>query len=199
MGNSSLVGTSMSNGTGSPYQLSGQNSVMSREWDGYIFIGVVPTIEPISNPSTPSPKPSLEETKSQITKNTESLALEARIQRENAANDADAFNDVKNKKDLKAQGLITDFVNNKNSYLEEIAIYKSYLYVPTWQDYARSSEKLAYDKLEADIAFASICKTDTTFPYGCNSHHSSIAQNYDLSVAPNVAGRDKYIRDNTRV
>jgi Skp family chaperone for outer membrane proteins len=71
--------------------------------------------------------------------------------------------------------------------------------VPSWLDYAKSSEKIANDNLETQIAFAAICKTDTVYPYGCNSFHSKVAQSFNLSVSPNIAGFTDYQRRYTKV
>ncbi len=153
MGNAPLVGTSMSNGTGSPYQLSGQNSVRDREWDGY------------------KPDIKYEET-------------QPKTGYEWSSGDTTSISEVA------TMGGFTQEDFQSATKTRTVAKTVRYLFVPSWQDYARSSEKAFNDELESDIAFTSICMTDTVFPYGCNDYHSSIAQNYDLSVSPNVAGKE---------
>jgi hypothetical protein len=69
----------------------------------------------------------------------------------------------------------------------------------SWLDYAGSPEKIMMDNLESDIAFASICMTDTTYPYSCDEYHTIVAKNYDLSISPNIQGFKDYQRTHTEI
>ncbi len=194
MENAALVGTSHSNSTTNPYQLSNQNSVMNREWDGYCW-DILPFCKErkASGDALKALNPILQN-QSQQNQNTINTTI-AKGKDFGTTNARNQQLMPESKKMIDAHFEIQDIQDKASNggYMVQR------IFIPSWQDYARSSEKLAYDKLESDIAFTAICMTDTVFPYGCNTHHSNIARNYDLSVSPNVRGRDKYIQDNTRI
>jgi YD repeat-containing protein len=193
MANSQLVGHKHGIGSVNGYSINNQNSLMNREWDGYC--------EAFDYTCQDQQRNSINQAQGDIN-NINNKATELNQKGNDLNNQVSSLqSDIDNR----SKGLQDQVGNlqNKAANLQQAVQNGDYLikhvYIPSWLDYAGSAEKIAMDNLETQIAFASICKSDTTYPYGCNSFHSKIAQNYDLSVSPNIKGFADYQRKYTRV
>lgn len=199
-----------------PYSLANSNTLSNREWDGYCLLGFhTGSTGYCDNPNFAQKKydqwvPAYGDYYKQNDPDHQLRQLQSQPQISDAEfnqalSDATQYdpNFVGPQQSIyscSGAQAAANRLSDQSNYLETSyeTIRWSEIYVPTWMDYATSGEKLINDRLESEIAFAAICQTDTTFPYGCNSHHSQIAQNYDLTVSPNVNGLKDYIARNTR-
>ena len=171
-----------------PYQLTNHNSLSNREWDGYCS----------QLPGSPiSCDNALNQSVLNLQKNSSF--------REHAPNaavhsvDSYAFGDSLNKAEQQRyEDSITETISPIYETREGTETYFVKV-VPTWMDYIGSPEKLFWDNMEADLMFADICKTDTTYPYGCNEFHTNVSQNYNTSVSPNTYAFREYQANNTRI
>jgi hypothetical protein len=214
-----LIGGSHTVTYGNQYSINNQNSLSNKEWDGYCFVSGT-----WYNPSSWSCKDAEYNYKDSLTGESKTYSCHGWRGEADCIEKTMQITNQQSKQlddaiSTKGGTFLKDYNNYKgdlNSYNSKVEAHNSnvdevnnkyknggYLirniYIPTWYDYARSSEKLLMDTLETHIAFASICKTDTVYPYGCNSFHSIIAENFDLSVSPNISAFAEYQRRYTRV
>ena len=177
-----------------PYLLVQNNPLSTKDVDGYCLLGY----------GCENQNRAREEANQAQQKNQEIQQRSEEMQRRNQE-----LSKLKDTATSKINGDVDSLKNNISSFNDKSANLNKaiesgeYLirnvYVPDWRDYAGSTDKFYNDILSTHIAFAAICSTDTKPPYGCSSFHTQVAQNYDLSVSPNVKGFAKYQAENTRV